>query len=73
MTVVRLAISPDEAAERLRRRDTGAVLEKHLRIARAIARDLDHAHVEDFIVGNEGRTIRATAMEVLRLIDWMTD
>lgn len=71
LDIVRLAVSPEVVSERLRGRDAGVVLEAHLEIAPAIARDLDKADVEDFYVHNEDRTIRAVALEVLHLIGWI--
>jgi hypothetical protein len=64
LTVVKVTASPGTIAERLRRRDTGAVLEEHL------AQSLDLAAVEDFEIENDGRSIREVARELLRRLDW---
>jgi hypothetical protein len=71
--VVRLIVSPETVNERLRERDSGVVLETHLGIAAEIARDLDEAHLEDFAVRNEDRSLRAVAIEILRIAGWIGD
>jgi gluconate kinase len=69
--VVRLSVSPETVAERLRGRDSGFVLETHLKVAPEITNDLDEAHLEDFTVRNEDRSLRDVAFEVLRVVGWM--
>jgi dephospho-CoA kinase len=64
LAVVKVTASPETIAERLRHRDTGAVLEEHL------AQPLDLAPVEDFEIENDGRPIREVALELLRRLDW---
>jgi adenylylsulfate kinase-like enzyme len=70
VTVVRLTASPNTISERLRRRDTGAVLEEHLVQAVELERALDDAHVDDVRVANENRPIREVAEEVVRRLGW---
>jgi tRNA uridine 5-carbamoylmethylation protein Kti12 len=64
VTVVNVSASPDTIAERLRRRDSGAVLEEHL------AQQLELARVENFEIENEGRPIRVVAEELLDRLGW---
>jgi hypothetical protein len=64
LTVVKVNASPETIAKRLRRRDTGAVLEEHLR------QELDLAPVEDLEIENDGRPIREVAEELLRRLEW---
>jgi predicted kinase len=64
IVVVKVTASPGTIAERLRSRDTGAVLEEHL------AQTLEPAPVEDFEIENDGRPIREVAEELLRRLGW---
>jgi hypothetical protein len=69
LRVFRLSVSFQTVNDRLRGRDRGRVLEEHLRVAPVITKDLNEACVEDFLVSNEGRSIREVSSEVLRLAD----
>jgi adenylylsulfate kinase-like enzyme len=70
LRVFRLSVSSQAVTERLKRRDTGRVLEEHLEVAPAITTDLDRARIEDFLVSNEDRSIRESSSEILRLARW---
>lgn len=65
---VRLAVSRELLAERLRRRDSGSELEQHL----ALVADAETPLFEDAVVGNgDHRHPRETALEVLTLAGWL--
>jgi dephospho-CoA kinase len=70
LRVVRLTAAPEVIAERLRRRDGGQTLAEHLEEAPDMARALEAAKLEDAVVPNEGRPVRETAQEVLRVMHW---
>jgi gluconate kinase len=71
LTVVRLVADIGTIEERLRRRDTGGILEEHLvrspDLASAIA-----TSGEDHVVDNADRSVAETVDEILRLTGWMT-
>jgi hypothetical protein len=69
--VVRLRASSPVLAERVRRRETGAGLERHLRRAAALAATMEQARVEDLLVETDGRTPGEVAEEVLRRSGWL--
>jgi adenylylsulfate kinase len=69
LTVVRLLASPSSIAERLRRRDTGMILQGHLAEADEMTKVLDEIKVEDARVSNEA-PIREVAEELLELLQW---
>jgi adenylylsulfate kinase-like enzyme len=70
LTVVRLTAPPEMIEDRLRRRDTGAILEGHLREFRTMAGAMEEARVEDLVVVNDGRPIQDIAANVLREVGW---
>ena len=69
--VVRLQVSPREIEKRLRRRDKGAVLEEHLKIAPEIDRELNRADLQDLLVSNEARSVSEVAEEILLGLGWL--
>ena len=71
LTVVRLLASRGTVEERLRRRDTGRVLEEHLAETLQMAESMDQAALEDFQVDNDGRPVREVAAEILRRASWV--
>jgi gluconate kinase len=71
LTVVRLLASRATVEERLRRRDTGAVLEEHLMQTLLMAESMDRAALEDFRVENDDRPVRDVAAEILNLARWV--
>ena len=71
VTVVRLSSSGATVKERLQRRDTGPVLEEHLRQAVVMAELMDRAALEDFKVANDGRPLREVAAEILLRAGWV--
>jgi gluconate kinase len=71
LTVVRLLASRATVEERLRRRDTGAVLEEHLMQTLLMAESMDRAALEDFQVENDDRPVRDVAAEILNLAGWV--
>jgi hypothetical protein len=70
LTVVRLVASAQTLEARLRRRDSGQVLEEHLLQAAAMSGAMDQAALEDFRVENDGRPLRAVAEDVTRRAGW---
>jgi signal recognition particle GTPase len=71
LTVVRLSSFEATVKERLQRRDTGPVLEEHLRQAVVMAELMDRAALEDFKVANDGRPLREVATEILLRAGWV--
>jgi adenylylsulfate kinase len=71
LTVVRLMASAGTIEGRLRRRDTGRVLEEHLGETAKMAEALEAAALEDFQVHNDGRPISEVALETLRWAGWV--
>jgi hypothetical protein len=69
-TVVRLTSPARIVARRLRRRDTGVILEEHLRASQAMTEAMDRLPIEDFRVENDDRPVRSVAMDVLSLAGW---
>jgi adenylylsulfate kinase-like enzyme len=69
--VVRLRASPETLAARVRRRETGSALERHLRRAAELAASMEQARVEDLLVETDGRSIEEVAREVLTLSRWL--
>ena len=70
-TVVRLVASGATVEERLRRRDTGPVLEEHLSQTVRMAEAMDRTALEDFQVENDGRAVSEVAAEILRRAGWV--
>jgi adenylylsulfate kinase-like enzyme len=72
VTVFRITASAAAVEERLRRRDGGATLRRHLAEALQFASTMDKAALEDERVANEGdRPIRDVATEVLDRLGWL--
>jgi adenylylsulfate kinase-like enzyme len=71
LTVVRLTAPPEMIEHRLRRRDTGAILEGHLREFRTMAGAMEEARIEDLMVVNDGRPVQDIAADVLREVGWL--
>lgn len=70
LTVVRLSTSPATVEHRLRSRESGPVLEEHLREAMQMAESMDRAALEDFQVENDGRPLSEVAAEILNRSGW---
>ena len=70
MAVVLVAAPPGSIAERLGRRDHGAVLQEHLEESRRMAGELEDAGLEDFRVDNDDSSAASAAREVLRRLGW---
>jgi hypothetical protein len=70
-TVARLTSTGGIIRDRLRRRDTGAVLDQHLEESTSMARAMDAAAIEDFQVQNEGRPVRVVAGEIVTRLGWV--
>jgi gluconate kinase len=71
LTVVRLTAPPEMIEDRLRRRDSGAILEGHLRESRTLAAAMDEARVEDLVVVNDGRPIQDIAAAIVSDLGWL--
>jgi adenylylsulfate kinase len=71
LTVVRLVASGRTVEGRLRRRDTGRVLEEHLGETAKMAEAVEAAALEDFQVHNQGRPLSEVALEILRRAGWV--
>lgn len=70
VTVVRVDSSPALVAARLRGRDSGRILEEHLRQSGEFASVVASLGVEDLVIDNGDRAVREVALEVLGLIGW---
>jgi adenylylsulfate kinase len=71
LTVTRVIASAPVIEERLRRRDTGSILEGHLVEAAAMTAQLDELGIEDLRIDNDGAPIREVALDLLRRIGWL--
>jgi hypothetical protein len=69
--VVRLAASLGELERRLKNREAGLGLARHLERTAELAVKLEQARVEDFVVHTEGKDVPAVAREVLARCGWM--
>jgi hypothetical protein len=67
LTVVRLDVDAATVRARLGARDSGSEAEHVAPVADAVARAVETAGVEDHVVSNAGRSLRATADAVLDL------
>jgi dephospho-CoA kinase len=67
--VVRLTADPEIVRARLRARDSGAKLDRHLRALADQPAALDASHVADFAVAND-RSADLTAREILLRAGW---
>lgn len=70
LVVVRVDARPDTIAQRLGARDTGDVLEGHLRETAELERELDRVGGEDARVANDDRPIRQVSQDLLHLLGW---
>jgi gluconate kinase len=68
--VVRLTASRETVEERLRRRDTGEVLDEHLEEARSQLAAMDELALEDAKVATDGLPVREIAIAVMRAAGW---
>jgi hypothetical protein len=72
IVVCRLTAPEEERVERLRRRiPPGDSREWHIARSRELAPLLERAGIEDFVVENEMRSLRAVACEVLVRAGWI--
>ena len=71
ITVVRVESPPDLVRSRLERRDTGAILEHHLVQSAEYSMVVGGLGLEDLVVSNDDRPIRALADEVLDRLGWV--
>jgi len=72
IVVCRLTAPEEERIERLRRRmPPGDSREWHIARSKELAPLLERAGIEDFVVENEMRSVRATACEVLVRAGWI--
>jgi hypothetical protein len=70
VTVVRLTASRRTIEERLRRRDSGTVLEEHLLESVAFSEGLDKLNIDHINVDNDRHGVRDAALEVIRVLGW---
>ncbi len=68
--VIRLHASLPTVEHRLKSRELGSSIERHLRRSAELIRHMEQARVEDVCVDTEGKTVRAIAGEVLRICGW---
>jgi adenylylsulfate kinase-like enzyme len=70
ITVARVVSAPETVAERLSKRDTGAILEGHLKESLEFDAILEKARLEDHRVVNDERPLRAVTLELLDTLGW---
>ncbi|MGH6804914.1 MAG: hypothetical protein ACREC3_16370, partial [Methyloceanibacter sp.] len=70
VTVLRIDASPQTIERRLTRRDTGEILEEHLRQSAAITIAVEKAALEDAIVLNDCERVSDVAQQVLDVLAW---
>lgn len=71
LVVVRLTAAPETIRARLEGRDSGAILEEHLRRAVEFDRLLDEGDIADATVSTDGRAPRDLARDVLVAAGWI--
>ena len=70
VTVLRLHASPQTIEARLTRRDTGEILEEHLRQSAAMTDTLERAGLEDATILNDGGCVAEVAQHILDVLGW---
>ncbi len=70
ITVVRLSATAPTLEARLRRRDTGAELNEHLRQAVEMTRTMERLALEDLVVSTDGADVDAIAAQIVRRLGW---
>lgn len=71
LLVVRLYASLQSLEYRLKGREVGSGLERHLQRTAELAEQMDQARVEDILVNTEGKSATIVAREVLRKSGWI--
>jgi adenylylsulfate kinase len=71
LSVVRLTVSSQMVAERLRGRDSGVVLKEHLAQAEQMSAALDDFQLDVVRISNDDRAIREVAEEVVGRLAWI--
>jgi adenylylsulfate kinase-like enzyme len=69
--VVRLRASQDTLAARVRRREVGSGLDRHLQHAAELALQMDHDKFEDLLVETDNRSVPEIAHEILTRSEWL--
>lgn len=70
LKVVRVEASEAAITARLTARDTGVILEGHLTESKEMARALEAANLEHFVIRNEDRPVREVAEELAAILGW---
>ncbi len=73
IVVCRLRASQATREERLRARDDGEKLDRHLARTVELEQIVEQAGIEDFSVVNEGRPVTEVAEEMLEMAGWIGD
>ena len=68
--VARVVASEATIQQRLRHREAGSFFEPLWERSRELTKILDSANAEDFVVSNNGRSLRYVALEVLERLGW---
>jgi hypothetical protein len=71
LMVCRLTASLDTMERRLRIREPGVHQEQFVSRSRTLHETLEEAHLEDFTIPNDGRSITDVAREMLRRAEWL--
>jgi chloramphenicol 3-O-phosphotransferase len=71
LCIVRLQAPLDTLEQRLRQREIGSGLTRHLQRATALAEHMEQAHIEDILINTENRTITTIAQEILESCGWL--
>lgn len=69
--VARLRAGPETLRERIAQREIGSGLDRHLRRAVELARQMERDRVEDFAVQTDGKPVGEVAREVLVRSGWL--
>ena len=73
LVVCRLTAALETMQERLQTREPGMLQKQFLARARELEAVLDGAHLEDFTIANQDRSVTEVARELLRRAGWMDE
>ena len=71
VTVVRLEASRHTRAERIKRRELGALLHHFLEKTDPLAKQMEYLGIGDLVVENDARTPQEVAAEILTRVEWL--
>jgi adenylylsulfate kinase-like enzyme len=71
LCIVRLQAPLETLEHRLRQREIGSGLTRHLQRAEVLAERMEQAHIEDILIDTKNRTVAAIAREILDSCGWL--